>query len=123
MSALYTAVSAIGQTVSLGFALFLAVGGSFGYYKQASMPSLIGGLGCGFLLALASLISPRSAASRVSVLLITAFVSGFFGVRFMQTGKLMPAGLGAGAGASVALLNFALLLGGVREVAKDKKDQ
>ena len=124
MSRLYDIVSSVNQAVSLGFALFLIVGGSAGFYFAKSMPSLLGGSATGIILIIASLRNPRSAASRAAILLTTAFVSGFFSIRYFRTGKVFPAAFGAGAGFSVAALNLALILASAPKMSADKnKDE
>ncbi len=119
---LFQVVSALTQALTLSLALFLAVGGCMGFYFAQSLPSLIGGLTSGALLAAASLKNPRSATSRAAVLLTTTFVSGFFSLRYLRTGKTFPAGLGAGACASVALLQLVLLSAGAGGQKKPKNN-
>ena len=125
MTRLNEIISAMSQALTLAFALFLVLGGSMGFYFAHSIPSLVGGLSTGLILTFASLKSPRSTPSRVTVALTSFFVSGFFFFRFLRTKKTFPAGIGAGAAFGVGLLNTVLI---ILSAAKDtdktkKKDQ
>ena len=123
MTRLYQVVSAISQTLTLSFGVFLIVGGAAGFHFAKSVPSLAGGGISGLILLVASLKNPRSLASRVAVLLTTGFLSGFFFFRYLRTGKTFPAGLGAGAGLGVAVLNLTLLFASTKSIEKTIKDE
>ena len=110
MSRTYEVVSALNQALTLAFALFLVTGGVAGYLFAKSLPSLLGGGSAGVVLCVASLWKPRSATSRVTVLLTTAFICGFFALRYLKSQKVFPAGFGAAAALSVAVLNLTLLV-------------
>ena len=99
---------AIARALTLGFGLFLIAGGSFGYLHQGSLPSLIAGWSFGLLIFTSSLRNPESVMNKLIVILASAFVAGFFTLRFVKTGKAYPAGYGALAGAAITALNAAI---------------
>lgn len=117
MNRTYEVVSSLNQALTFAFAVFLLIGGIYGYSVADSLPSLLGGGSTGILLGVASLKNPRSATSRVTILLTTAFICGFFSFKYLRSGKVVPAGFGGLAALSLSILNLTLLL-----FAK-KKDQ
>ncbi len=78
----------------LVYGLIVALGGIFGYLKARSQASLISGLGSGAALVVAWLIALRSPqiglglAALIGLLLVVVFVR-----RYLETRKLMPAGI------------------------------
>ncbi len=110
---LLDAVATMNQAVTIAFGLFLIIGGYMGFQKTQSLPSLAGGVVTGLIIIVSILRKLR-----LAVLLTTAFVCGFFALRYFRTGKMFPAGLGAGAGFSVGLLNLAVYSG-----SREKKDK
>lgn len=71
------------------YSLFLISVGLFGYWKTASLPSLISSLVFGGALLLLNLLSKR----KLSLLVLLCLVL-VFGYRFMCTGKTLPAFMG-----------------------------
>mmetsp|Transcript_11406 Transcript_11406/g.14856 ORF Transcript_11406/g.14856 Transcript_11406/m.14856 type:complete len:96 (-) Transcript_11406:1118-1405(-) len=74
----------------LGFGALLAVGGSVGYAKKGSLPSLLAGCGSGLIYAWASqdIVVRKAPAQALSALLVAVM---FY--RFKASGKFMPAGM------------------------------
>mmetsp|Transcript_110446 Transcript_110446/g.293396 ORF Transcript_110446/g.293396 Transcript_110446/m.293396 type:complete len:120 (-) Transcript_110446:142-501(-) len=72
----------------------LAIGGAYAYFKAGSLPSLVGGVGCGALMVGSGLMvekDPQSAfllGSATGGLLTAGMLP-----RFMKTKKVMPAGM------------------------------
>ncbi|KAL1207088.1 Protein FATTY ACID EXPORT 5 [Cardamine amara subsp. amara] len=85
------------------YGMLLIVGGFIGYMKKGSIVSLAGGAGTGLLVVLAGFISLKAFAkkknSSLAIVLetvIAGFLTFVMGKRFLQTQKIMPAGLVAG---------------------------
>jgi uncharacterized membrane protein (UPF0136 family) len=95
--------------VNLSLGVAVMVGGAAGYLRKGSKASLIAGcavggllLGSGYLIARTdSAYEGHALAAGTSALLAAAM-----GRRFVQTGKFMPAGLVAVAGAAACAYNF-----------------
>ncbi|KAJ7963840.1 Protein FATTY ACID EXPORT like [Quillaja saponaria] len=88
---------------TIPYGLLLVGGGIFGYAKKGSIPSLAGGAGTGLVLILAGYISLKAFQKRKNsylALIIETVCAGILtwamGQRYMQTSKIMPAGLVAG---------------------------
>ncbi|XP_042520439.1 protein FATTY ACID EXPORT 5-like [Macadamia integrifolia] len=85
---------------TIPYGLLMVVGGLVGYFKRGSTASLAGGLGTGFLLLLAGFVSLKAFEKRrnsyfalileTGCALILTFVMG---QRYIQTSKIMPAGI------------------------------
>ncbi len=76
------------------YAVLVIVGGIMGYIKAGSMISLAAGTGFGIALMLSAwaLFKDKTAGFYASVILaITLFA--FFGIRYVQSYKFMPAGM------------------------------
>ncbi len=72
----------------------LLVGSFFGYYKAASIASLVMGLSFAALMTLFTLLLRQGKAWAGQTLLVVVLaLDFFFSWRYMQTHKLMPAGL------------------------------
>ena len=84
---------------SLG-GLFL-LGGVMGFAKKRSVPSLAAGVTCGSLLVGSGILISKNESFQGHALAsgVTAAAAGAMGVRFVKTGKFMPAGLVASLGA------------------------
>ncbi|XP_021758895.1 protein FATTY ACID EXPORT 5-like [Chenopodium quinoa] len=85
-------------TIPYGFVLVL--GGLIGYAKKGSLASLGGGAGAGLLLILAGYLSLNAFKKRknsyFALILETVTATGLtyvMGQRYMETSKIMPAGV------------------------------
>ncbi|CAI9756996.1 unnamed protein product [Fraxinus pennsylvanica] len=88
---------------TIPYGLILACGGIIGYAKKGSTASLAGGLGTGFLLILAGYLSLQAFHKRKNSYLAliietvcAAILTWVMTQRYMQTSKIMPAGIVAG---------------------------
>ncbi|XP_030625187.1 transmembrane protein 14Cb isoform X1 [Chanos chanos] len=82
--------------VGYGYAALTATGGIIGFVKAGSVTSLVAGLVCGLLAAIGAYhISQNSKNIWVS-LGTSGTLAVVMGLRFLNSGKLMPAGLMAG---------------------------
>ncbi|OAY55059.1 protein FATTY ACID EXPORT 5 [Manihot esculenta] len=88
---------------TIPYGLILMVGGLVGYIKKRSMASLAGGVGTGLLLVLAGFLSLKAFDKRKNSYLAlvietvcAAALTFIMGQRYMQTSKIMPAGIIAG---------------------------
>jgi uncharacterized membrane protein (UPF0136 family) len=89
------------------YALIVLVGGIIGYIKADSTPSLVMGAAFAFMLILSSvMIQKKMIIGFYFSLILTAFLAFFFGYRFFNSFKFMPAGLMV----ILSLINFAFLL-------------
>ncbi|WP_165219959.1 TMEM14 family protein [Aquisphaera insulae] len=94
------------------YAVLLAVGGVMGYVKAGSKPSLIAGLASAALTALGVALSFASPVLGLGLGLFVAVALVYvFGRRFMQTRKVMPAGMLAIVSSLVAFLAALALAG------------
>ncbi|KAJ8272899.1 hypothetical protein GJAV_G00094760 [Gymnothorax javanicus] len=76
-----------------GYAGLVTAGGIMGYAKAGSIPSLIAGLFFGLLSAIGAYQISQNPRN-IWVSLVTAGVlAGIMGIRFLNSGKFMPAGL------------------------------
>ncbi|XP_050216932.1 protein FATTY ACID EXPORT 5-like [Mercurialis annua] len=89
--------------LTIPYGLILVVGGIMGYVKRGSTASLGGGVGTGLLLILAGYIGlkafQRGKNSYPALLIATvcaAVLTFVMGQRYIQTSKIMPAGVVAG---------------------------
>ncbi|OVA06095.1 Uncharacterized protein family UPF0136 [Macleaya cordata] len=94
---------------TIPYGLILVVGGVIGYAKRGSTASLAGGLGTGFLLLIAGFLSLKAFEKRRNsyLALILETVCAFaltwvMGQRYLQTSKIMPAGVVAAISALMA---------------------
>jgi uncharacterized membrane protein (UPF0136 family) len=100
--------------VALGtYAVLLAAGGTIGYLKAGSRPSLWAGLGSALAALVALLISLQNARWGMGLAgLLALLLAGFFGYRFLvKTRKFMPAGLLAVLSVAVLVLAVLFILG------------
>ncbi|KAL8033580.1 hypothetical protein ABFX02_13G168600 [Erythranthe guttata] len=98
---------------TIPYGLLLVCGGVIGYAKKGSAASLGGGVGTGLLLVLAGYVSLQAFHKRknsyFAFILETAIagvLTWIMGQRYMQSGKIMPAGIVAGI--SVVMTGFYL---------------
>ncbi|XP_073119401.1 protein FATTY ACID EXPORT 5 [Henckelia pumila] len=88
---------------TIPYGLLLVCGGVFGYAKKGSVASLAGGCGTGLFLILAGYLSLQAFHKRknsyfalILQTVIAAVLTWVMGQRYMQTSKIMPAGVVAG---------------------------
>ncbi|KAI6690547.1 hypothetical protein NL676_027375 [Syzygium grande] len=85
------------------YGLLLVIGGLIGFLRKKSVASLAGGAGAGLLLVLAGYLSLKafekrrnSYAALVLETVCAAVLTFVMGQRYVQTSKIMPAGILAG---------------------------
>jgi uncharacterized membrane protein (UPF0136 family) len=94
------------------FGVLTVAGGTFGYLKAKSRPSLIAGSIAGVLLVLAGwLITSNARAGLVLGLVVSLALAARFGRAFAKTKKPMPAGLMALLGIVGVILTALALFG------------
>ncbi|XP_061370402.1 protein FATTY ACID EXPORT 5-like [Gastrolobium bilobum] len=111
---------------TIPYGLVLVAGGLFGYINKGSTASLGGGVGSGLLLIFAGYLSLNAFGKRknsyLALILETvcaAILTWVMGERYMQTSKIMPAGLVAGISALMtAFYLYKLATGGNHLPAK-----
>ncbi|XP_058072524.1 protein FATTY ACID EXPORT 5-like [Magnolia sinica] len=96
--------------LTIPYGLLVLVGGIMGYVKKGSTASLGGGAGSGLVLLIAGFLSLKAYGKRrnshVALILqtVVAFVlTWVMGQRYIQTSKIMPAGVVAGLSGLMAL--------------------
>ncbi|XP_068311848.1 protein FATTY ACID EXPORT 5-like [Pyrus communis] len=89
--------------LTIPYGLVLIGGGVFGYFRKGSTASLAGGAGIGLLLTLAGYISLKAFEGKknsypafILETVCAALLTWVMGQRYMQTSKIMPAGVVAG---------------------------
>ena len=76
------------------FGLLTIAGGIFGYVKAGSMASVIAGSITGVLLLVAAFLLPQHrAVGLATALVVSLLLAGQFIPKFLQTGRVMPAGM------------------------------
>ncbi|XP_044150469.1 transmembrane protein 14C [Bufo gargarizans] len=80
-----------------GYAALVATGGVVGYVKAGSVPSLAAGLLFGSLAGLGAYQMSQDPKNVLLSLIASGTLAGVMGFRFYNSGKIMPAGLIAGA--------------------------
>lgn len=90
---------------SLGFmyAVVLAAGGTYGYVKSGSIPSLAAGFLFGSAIGLGAYQVSRNPENFYLALGTSTVVAGVMGSRFYSSGKIMPAGFICGISVAMAL--------------------
>ncbi|XP_071807603.1 transmembrane protein 14C-like [Asterias amurensis] len=81
------------DVIGFGYAAFVAVGGLVGYMKAGSLVSLVMGLAMGGLAAFGASQTSRNPSNCLAILGASAILLFVMGMRFMNTGKFMPAGM------------------------------
>lgn len=82
--------------LAFGYAATVAAGGVLGYVKAGSMVSLIMGLLSGSVLGVGAYQVSQNPKNLYLSLGTSAVLAGIMGMRYMKSGKVMPAGLVAG---------------------------
>lgn len=78
----------------LVFGILTILGGIIGYAKAGSMASIIAGSITGILLLVAAYLLPANAVAGLALgLIVSLLLAGRFIPNFIQTGKVMPAGM------------------------------
>ncbi|XP_043920909.1 transmembrane protein 14C [Protopterus annectens] len=96
--------------IGFGYAALVASGGVLGYVKAGSVPSLAAGLLFGSLAGLGAYQLSQNPKNVWLSLAASGTLAGVMGFRFYNSGKLMPAGIIAGASAlMVARLGMKML--------------
>ncbi|KAK0133689.1 Transmembrane protein 14C [Merluccius polli] len=89
--------------IGFGYAAVIAFGGFMGYKRKGSVMSLMAGLVFGGLSAYGALKISMDVQDTSLSLLSSAVLAVVMGMRFRNSGKLMPAGL-------MALLSFLMVV-------------
>ncbi|KAI9558086.1 hypothetical protein GHT06_014839 [Daphnia sinensis] len=79
--------------LTYGYAALVATGGIIGYVKAGSIPSLGMGLLFGSLIGLGAYQTSNNPNNYYTALGTSIALGGFMGKRFLDSGKMMPAGL------------------------------
>lgn len=79
--------------ISITYATLVAAGGTIGYVKSGSVPSLAAGLVFGTLLGYGAFQTSRDPNNYYLTLCTSGILTGLMGARFYSSGKFMPAGL------------------------------
>jgi len=80
--------------IAIVYGMIIALGGVMGYVQAKSPMSLFAGVASGAILVVAGLAMRRGLGSALPVALaVTVLLLGFFGSRFLQSGKMMPGGM------------------------------
>ncbi|CAH1390286.1 unnamed protein product [Nezara viridula] len=90
---------------SLGFmyAVVLAAGGTYGYVKSGSLPSLAAGVLFGSAIGMGAYQVSKNPENFYLALGTSTVLSGVMGSRFYSSGKIMPAGVICGISVAMAL--------------------
>ncbi|XP_050797628.1 transmembrane protein 14C-like isoform X1 [Gopherus flavomarginatus] len=83
--------------IGFGYAALVTSGGIIGYAKAGSVPSLAAGLLFGSLAGLGAYQLSQNPKNVWLSLIASGTLTGVMGMRFYNSGKVMPAGLIAGA--------------------------
>ncbi|PIA27471.1 hypothetical protein AQUCO_07700026v1 [Aquilegia coerulea] len=105
---------------TIPYGLIMVAGGLIGFAKKGSTASLAGGLGTGFLLLIAGYVSLKAFEKRknsyFALILETVcavVLTWVMGQRYMQTSKIMPAGVVAAiSGVMTAFYLYKIVTGG-----------
>ncbi|PKA46414.1 UPF0136 membrane protein [Apostasia shenzhenica] len=111
---------------TIPYGLLILAGGAVGYFRRGSTTSLVGGCAAGLLLLLAGYVSLKAFEKRrnsyVATMLETACaltLTYVMGQRYLQTSKIMPAGIVAALSALMTLFYFyKIATGGNRILTK-----
>ena len=76
------------------FGVLTIVGGLIGYVSKGSVPSIVAGSISGLLLLWGALLLPNHAVAGLAIdLIVSLLLAAQFIPKFIQTGKVMPAGM------------------------------
>ncbi|EFJ13932.1 hypothetical protein SELMODRAFT_229065 [Selaginella moellendorffii] len=107
------------------YGIVLLCGGLVGFLRRGSLASLYGGVGAGILLLVAGKISlsayhkgSNSLLSQILQTVIALSVSWVMGERFLDTGKVMPAGMVAAISVIMSLFYAYKLASGGNHIPK-----
>ena len=89
--------------IGFAYAAAVAAGGIAGYAKAGSIPSLGAGLLFGGVISYGAYQSSQTPSSCAVILGTSALLTGVMGMRYYNSGKMMPAGV-------VAALSFAMVM-------------
>ncbi|KAL9275680.1 FATTY ACID EXPORT 5-like protein [Drosera capensis] len=108
---------------TIPYGLILIAGGFIGYAKKGSVSSLGGGVGAGLLLIIAGFLSLKAFEKRrnsvLALILETGGLAFVMGQRYLETSKIMPAGIIAGISALMtAFYGYKIATGGNHFSAK-----
>ena len=82
------------SVIAIVYGIIIALGGIMGYVKAHSGESLLTGVASGVVLIIAGLVMRRGVrAGFVVAILVTLGLLGFFVPRFLNSHKMMPAGM------------------------------
>ncbi|KAL4084852.1 hypothetical protein QTP88_027734 [Uroleucon formosanum] len=96
--------------IGFAYAATVAAGGIIGYAKAASIPSLSAGLLFGSLLGYGAYQTTKNPNNLALSLGTSVVLGGIMGVRYLNSGKVMPAGI-------LAALSLAMVIRlGARQV-------
>ncbi|XP_046647347.1 transmembrane protein 14C-like [Daphnia pulicaria] len=104
--------------LTYGYAALVATGGIIGYAKAKSIPSLAMGLLFGSLIGFGAYRTSNNPNNYYLALGTSVALGGFMGKRYMDSGKIMPAGLIA-AVSLLMVLRFTARAVGLVSVKKD----
>ncbi|XP_036374957.1 transmembrane protein 14C-like [Megalops cyprinoides] len=83
--------------IGYGYAVLLVTGGIMGYARKGSVPSLVAGVFFGCLAAVGAYQMSQNPKNFWVSLAAAGILTAIMGIRFLNSGKFMPAGLMAGA--------------------------
>ena len=79
--------------ISIAYALTVTAGGLLGYVRAGSIPSLAAGIVCGSLMGIGAYQTSHDPKNVVLSLVTSGLLTGVMGYRYMNSGKIMPAGV------------------------------
>ncbi|TRY75332.1 hypothetical protein TCAL_01351 [Tigriopus californicus] len=89
--------------VAIAYSLAVTAGGVLGYVKKGSLMSGMAGVVCGGLLGFGAYQTSQNPNNYYLSLGVAGVMTGVMGSRFLNSGKIMPAGL-------VAVLSLAMVV-------------
>lgn len=103
------------RLVYLAYALALLAGGVMGFVRAGSVPSLVGSSVYAALALAAAFLVGRNPLVGLGLGTLTSLVVGvFFLMRYLNTGKLMPAGMALALSVVVLIVSLIALAGRLR---------
>ncbi|XP_055628927.1 transmembrane protein 14 homolog isoform X2 [Toxorhynchites rutilus septentrionalis] len=81
------------DVVGIIFAILVAAGGAYGYFKAGSVPSLIAGLAFGILLGIGAYFNSTDSPIPLIQIIVLVVLGAMMGFRWARSGKFMPSGL------------------------------